>query len=135
MINRRDFLGSSLLSATLLSLPGIVTAATANPAPAGLAAPPKVLMDWHSHFVTRAEIRILSARRQAPRIIHSQAGKALLENVTTASAAAGTPATFEVSDIEARLRHLDQNGIAHQLLTHTVALGLMQRFPSMNSAG
>jgi predicted TIM-barrel fold metal-dependent hydrolase len=52
-----------------------------------------------------------------------------LQNVDTASAAAGQPSEFSASDIPARLRHLDRNAIERQLLTHTVALGLDASLP------
>jgi predicted TIM-barrel fold metal-dependent hydrolase len=129
MTTRRDFLGSSLMAAAVAAMPGILNAATTAGSAVVTKASPKVLVDWHSHFVTRAEIRILSARKQAPRIITNQAEKSLLENVTTVSAIAGDPSEFEVSDIAARLKHLDDNGIARQLLTHTVALGLDSTLP------
>jgi predicted TIM-barrel fold metal-dependent hydrolase len=84
----------------------------------------RVLVDWHSHFVSNAEIQFFAARRVAPRLVTGPGGATKLENVDTASAAAGQPTDFSASDISARIRHLDQNGIRRQLLTHTVALGL-----------
>jgi predicted TIM-barrel fold metal-dependent hydrolase len=87
------------------------------------------LVDWHSHYVSRAEIDFFASRLEAPRLITSPDGSTQLQNVDTASAAAGPPSDFSQSDIAARLRHLDQNGIARQLLTHTVALGLDASLP------
>jgi len=113
MSSRRDFLRTAGLAATAAALSPSIKAAPA----------PRVLVDWHSHFVTKAEIEFLSSRKLAPRIIAAPDGKTLLENVTTVSAIAGKPAEFEASDVAARIRHLDQHGIARQLLTHTVALG------------
>lgn len=113
MSSRRDFLRTAGLAATAAALSPSIKAAPA----------PRVLVDWHSHFVTKAEIEFLSSRKLAPRIIAAPNGKTLLENVTTVSAIAGKPAEFEASDVAARIRHLDQHGIARQLLTHTVALG------------
>jgi predicted TIM-barrel fold metal-dependent hydrolase len=122
-------MGGAAVAASALS--GLVrtAGAAAGESLGPLAAAPRVLVDWHSHFVTRAEIRILGARKLAPRVITDSGGRFLLENVTTVSAAAGAPSEFAVSDVDARLRHLDRNGIEKQLLTHTVALGLDATLP------
>lgn len=103
--------------------------ALAGMAPRLQAAAPRVLVDWHSHFVTRAEVAFLRARQIAPRILTDGNGKLVLENVDTVSFAAGKPSPFEPSDIATRLRQLDENGIARQLITHTVALGLDASLP------
>jgi predicted TIM-barrel fold metal-dependent hydrolase len=123
--NRRTFLAHSSLAATaLLGLKSRArTAATANTPDA------RVLVDWHSHYASNAEVRFFAARGQAPRIVTSADGVARLQNVDTASFAAGSPAVFSASDIPARIRHLDQHGIQHQLLTQTVALGLDATIP------
>jgi predicted TIM-barrel fold metal-dependent hydrolase len=122
---RRQFLiNSSLAAAALMPLRGTVRAAGIADTPAT-----KVLVDWHSHYASAAEVRFFTARAQAPRILASPDGVARLQNVATASFAAGSPAVFSASDIPARIRHLDQNGIQHQLLTHTVALGLDATIP------
>lgn len=122
---RRQFLiDSSFAAAALLPLRGVVRAAGTADTPA-----PKVLVDWHSHYASTAEVRFFTARGQAPRILTSPDGISRLQNVDTASFAAGSPAVFSPSDIPARIRHLDQNGIQHQLLTQTVALGLDATIP------
>jgi len=89
----------------------------------------RVLVDWHSHFVSKAEIDFFRRRRVAPRLLTASDGTTRLENVDTVSAAAGAPGAFSASDIEARLRHLDAHGIQSQLLSHTVALGLDATLP------
>lgn len=120
MYSRRQFLRATGLAGAASMLPGAALAA-AVPGPAPSA--PRVLVDWHSHFVTEAEIRFLRARTLAPRVFTDGAGRSLMENVDTVSAAAGAPSPFDASDIGARLRNMDQNGIERQLLSHTVALG------------
>ncbi len=87
-----------------------------------------MLVDWHSHFVSKAEVRLLSLRHSAPRIIAAAGGSTRIDNVTTASAAGGL-SDYSPSDIDARIRHLDEHGIARQLLSHTVALGLDATLP------
>lgn len=102
---------------------GWAAAATLLPRVAPAVAPPRVLVDWHSHYVSEAEIRFLATRERAPRLLKAEDGTTLLDNVDTASAAAGTPGAFSRSDLAARLQQLDDNGIERQLLTHTVAMG------------
>lgn len=91
--------------------------------------PLRALVDWHSHYVSRAEIEYLSTRRRPPRLVRDAQGATLLENVDTASAAAGAPSAFSPSDIPTRLAQLDSAGVGQQLLTHTVALGFDATLP------
>jgi predicted TIM-barrel fold metal-dependent hydrolase len=125
-IGRRSFIAHSLAAGSLLALPGLLRAGeTANSVHSAGA---RVLVDWHSHFVSNAEIKLFTARPKAPRLIIGADGIARLQNVDTASAAGGI-SDFSASDIGARIRHLDKNGIQRQLLTHTVALGLDATIP------
>jgi predicted TIM-barrel fold metal-dependent hydrolase len=119
-VDRRHFLTGSLAAAGLLGTAGTL-AAGARPAT-------RVLLDWHSHYVSDAEIRLLATRSQPPRVAQAD-GTTLLQNADTASAAAGAPVKFTRSNIEARLRELDANGIERQLLTQTVAMGLDATVP------
>jgi predicted TIM-barrel fold metal-dependent hydrolase len=127
-LDRRSFVAHALAAGAAIALPrwsnSADNAATPNPA-----LQTRVLVDWHSHFVSNAEIQFFASRRQAPRLLTAPDGTTRLENVDTASAAAGAPSDFSPSDIAARLSHLDQNGIERQLLTHTVALGLDATLP------
>jgi hypothetical protein len=86
-------------------------------------------VDWHSHLFSNAELKALSQRKQPPRITLDETGAPWLTNVTTVSAAAGAPSVYSPSDVQARLLHLGANGIAKQLLTETVALGLDATLP------
>jgi len=131
---RRQFLvQAGLASAAAFTLPRRSAAQEAGHAAtlpvAADAGAPRVLVDWHSHFVTQAEIAYFAARKTAPRLITGADGATRLQNVDTASAAAGAPSEFSASDVEARLRHLDAQGIGRQLLSHTVALGLDATLP------
>jgi predicted TIM-barrel fold metal-dependent hydrolase len=125
-LDRRTFLTGSLAAAGAMA---VARWSPAAGAPAKSAASARVLVDWHSHFVSNAEIKFFSSRREAPRLLTGPDGVTRLENVDTASAAAGHPSEFSASDISARIRHLDKNGIQRQLLTHTVALGLDASLP------
>lgn len=123
MPSRRDFLQrSAAITATGL-LPGFLRQAHAA-APAS----PRALVDWHSHFVSQAEVRYFASRTQPPRLIKGDDGVTRLDNVTTVSFAGGL-SELSPSDIPARIAHLEANGIQRQLLTHTVALGLDATIP------
>lgn len=126
MIHRRDVLKyGGLLGA--LAIPDLLRPALAQSvAPA--AKPARVLMDWHSHFVSQAEMRYFASRKQPPRLVTGKDGVTKLDNPTTVSFAGGI-SDLEPSDIKVRLAQLDSNGIQHQLLTHTVALGLDATVP------
>jgi predicted TIM-barrel fold metal-dependent hydrolase len=131
---RRQFLlQAGLATAAGLALPrwsrAEVAAAGADVRIVARESAPRVLVDWHSHFVTHAEIAYFAARGRAPRLITASDGGTFLQNVDTASAAAGPPSEFSASDVAARLRHLDEQGIGRQLLSHTVALGLDATLP------
>jgi uncharacterized protein len=123
MPNRRDFLQRSAAIAGAGLLPGLLRSAHAAAPPA-----PRALVDWHSHFVSQAEIRYFSSRTQPPRLIKGDDGVARLDNVTTVSFAGGL-SELSPSDIPARIAHLEANGIERQLLTHTVAFGLDATIP------
>jgi predicted TIM-barrel fold metal-dependent hydrolase len=126
MTTRRDFLGGSVgLAAALPSLLR-ASAVFADPAAAGRV---RALVDWHSHFVSRAEIAFLARRKQAPRLVTDSEGVTRLINIDTVSAAAGVPSELAASDVAARLNNLDGHGIERQLLTHTVAMGFDATIP------
>lgn len=114
MSTRRKFLIQGAIGASSALLPGLLRAAQPEP---------RVLADWHSHYVSDAELRFLAGRSHAPNLVAGADGVLRLQNVDTASAVAGGPSEFTRSDIAARLRQLDQNGIQRQLLTQTVAMG------------
>lgn len=122
MSNRREFLKLGTVAAAC-ALPGVL-----RPAYASEPVAPRALMDWHSHFVSNAEIRYFASRTQPPRLIKSADGVTQLDNVTTVSFAGGL-SELSPSDIPARIAHLEANGIQRQLLTHTVALGLDATIP------
>lgn len=124
MLNRRQFLNGALATAATLSA-GLhsrsTLAASGQPTT-------RALVDWHSHYVSRAELKFLASRTQPPKLVTAADGSTQLDNATTVSAIGG-PGPFSPSDIQARLRNLDQNGIQRQLLTHTVALGFDASLP------
>jgi predicted TIM-barrel fold metal-dependent hydrolase len=127
-MDRRGFLAGSV--AAVATAAAATVAARWSPAAGAEASSARVLVDWHSHFVSNAEMKFFASRHEAPRLLTGPDGVTRLDNVDTASAAAaGHPSEFSASDIPARIRHLDKNGIQRQLLTHTVALGLDYSVP------
>jgi predicted TIM-barrel fold metal-dependent hydrolase len=126
-LDRRAFMVRSLATAALLPFSSLPKSATSQ-VPATANSGTQVLVDWHSHFVSNAEMKFFAGRPRAPRLVPGTAGTSRLDNVDTASAAGGI-SDFSPSDIAARIRHLDKNGIQRQLLTHTVALGLDATLP------
>jgi predicted TIM-barrel fold metal-dependent hydrolase len=123
-MDRRTFLAGAVGGAAVTAVGGW------SPVAGAAVSSARVLVDWHSHFVSNAEMQFFASRREAPRLLTGSDGVTRLDNVDTASAAAaGHPSEFSASDIPARIRHLDKNGIQRQLLTHTVALGLDYSVP------
>jgi len=136
MNSRRDFLRAGALGAAAAAiLPGLVRASDAPAAPSSSApvvakpAPLQVEVDWHSHWISPSELRLLSRRATAPRVFTDAAGKELFENVTTASFTARQPGPVVLSDLEHRARHLEANGVRRQLLSYTVAQGYDATLP------
>jgi predicted TIM-barrel fold metal-dependent hydrolase len=120
MLSRRDFIAYGGIAVTAVLAPRVPLAQV----PAG-----RVLMDWHSHFVSNAEMQYLARRKRAPRLVRGSGGIVRLQNVDTTSAEAGAPGDFSPSDVETRLQQLNQSGIQRQLLIHTVALGFDASLP------
>ncbi len=132
MTTRRDFIYSTVLGAAAAS--SIPSLLKAN-APAETAAsktsssPGSILVDWHSHWVSPSEVRLLRARTKAPRLFDNAQGVQVMENLPTASSAANQPSPWLLSDIETRIRHLDSVGVQRQLLSYTVANGYDATLP------
>jgi predicted TIM-barrel fold metal-dependent hydrolase len=126
MQTRRQLIGIGATAAAAATVPGLLRTVQAAAPPA--VADPPIAVDWHSHFVSRAEIKFLSKRQTPPRILTQPDGSTLLDNPDTASFAASR-SEYSPSDIEARLENLNQHGIQRQLLTHTVAAGFDATVP------
>ncbi|WP_140984624.1 amidohydrolase family protein [Asticcacaulis tiandongensis] len=112
---RRHFLKTAGAAATAIGV-GILTGSA-------LAQTPRVLVDWHSHYLSDAELNFLATRTTAPRLVRNTDGVAQIDNVATASGAGLAFTGVARSNIEARLKQLDDNGIQRQLLSQTIPLG------------
>ena len=105
MNTRREFLRTTALGAAVAgALPGLLTAAetgaasSSGPAKAAGAKPAPLtgIIDWHNHWISPNEIRILSGRTKAPRVFTDEKGQRVFERVTDATGAAGAPAPLPV---------------------------------------
>ncbi len=121
MKTRRQFLQFGALAATTAAvLPGRLRAQST--APAAPAAPPASgLIDLHNHWISPGALEILSTRTKGIRYVTNEKGEHALERPGVAAAprarAAGPRGTQMFDGAEARLRHLDQHGVQHQLIS------------------
>jgi predicted TIM-barrel fold metal-dependent hydrolase len=130
MSTRREFIRNSTLVAAAAALPlKTLGQSQATPSGASKPAPLPIPVDWHSHIITPGELKYLAGRTEAPRVIVEVDGRQRLSNRDTVSAAARAPSPTSPSDIDVRIRHLQQVGVQRQLLTYTVALGYDATLP------
>jgi len=90
---------------------------------------PKVLADWHSHYLSQAELDFLAQRQTPPRLVRAADGSWGIDSPPTASSDGGGFKGVTRSDIDVRLKQLDQNGVQRQLLTQTLPLGFDATLP------
>ena len=64
MTTRRQFIGSALAASA--ALPALLRSPLAI---GDTDATPRVLVDWHSHYVSRVELNFLPARKQPPQLL------------------------------------------------------------------
>lgn len=123
-LTRRHSIRTNASGAALAVPETLSHSSTSTPGPA-TSTPVKNIIDWHNHWISPSEIQILSARTQAPRIIVNAKGQQVLQRVTDATSDAGTPFPIwpQATDIEGRLRHLDQVGVQRQVISYTVPFG------------
>jgi predicted TIM-barrel fold metal-dependent hydrolase len=135
MHTRRQFLRHSALSATVLgALPALLRSqptATELPVPrAPGAAPATGLIDLHSHWFSPRSIEFLRARQGFPRFSVNEKGEKFLDRGPSAAAGGGGqggarfPLGSQWFDIEARVRHLEENGVSRQLVSWPTTLNV-----------
>jgi predicted TIM-barrel fold metal-dependent hydrolase/MFS family permease len=124
-ISRRDYIRTSVLGAAALAVPETFSSAASSTPTATASTPVKNVIDWHNHWISPAEIKFLSARTKPPRITINEKGQQVLQRVTDATADASKPFPLwpQATDIEGRLRHLDQVGVQRQIISYTVPFG------------
>ncbi len=78
------------------------------------------IIDWHSHWASAAELELLGQRKVLPRVTWNAEGLPAIES-PEAGIGPGKSVPFALSprmtDIDLRLRHLDEVGIARQVLS------------------
>ena len=122
--NRRQYLKLSSLAAIAASLsPKLLWGSQAS----GKTSQPGAaqgIIDWHSHWISPTEIRVLSQRKSAPRIVTNDKGQQIIQ---VADNATGVGQPFPIfprnTDLDARIQHLDQSGVSRQLVCLTIPLG------------
>ena len=122
MNSRRDFLRASAVAASVVALPRLIGAA--GPKVSVPAAGPGGLIDLHSHWFSPASVDILSRRSTAPRFRLNDKGEKVIERPGAEPGAVPFPLGSQWFDIEARVRHLDEQGVAHQLISWPTTLGV-----------
>jgi len=123
-INRRHYLKISSLAAIAASLsPKLLWGSQASGQTSQPEPTPGVI-DWHSHWISPTEIRVLSQRKTAPRIITNDKGQQIIQVPDNAT---GVGQPFPIfprnTDLDARIKHLDQSGVSRQVVCITIPLG------------
>lgn len=120
MKTRRQFLKFGALAASSAALLPKLRAQSKPPADAP-APPTSGLIDLHNHWISPGAFEILSTRTKGIRYVTNEKGERTLERpgvVAAARSRAGGPRGTQMFDgAEARLRHLDQHGVQHQLIS------------------
>lgn len=123
MQTRRDFLLSSAVAAsaaTILPASRAAETRTGSGRPAGL-------VDLHTHWFSPGAVEHLSKRSKTPRFLKDAQGQWLIERTAALAGIApsgGFPLGPQWFDIDLRLRHLDEHGVAHQLISWPTTLGV-----------
>jgi predicted TIM-barrel fold metal-dependent hydrolase len=78
------------------------------------------IIDWHSHWISRAELELLGQRKDLPRVTWNEDGRPLLEAPEAGigpSKSVPFVLSTKITDVDERLKHLDEVGIARQVLS------------------
>ncbi len=122
---RRQFIAASAVAASAALLRSPRLPAAEQPG----AGQPKIVTDWHSHYLSQAELDFLAKRTTQPRLVRDADGSWRIDSQPTASSDGGGFKAVTRSDIDVRLKQLDQNGVQRQLLTQTLPMGFDATLP------
>jgi predicted TIM-barrel fold metal-dependent hydrolase len=125
MSSRRDFLRTAALgAAAAATAPALLhgandpTATTASTAPAAAGAIPRgSIIDWHTHWIGPRVAKLLEQRTVGPRLVIKPNGERYqIARGASEPAANAKPQASVWYDVAERLAHLDQVGVARQLV-------------------
>lgn len=116
MTTRRRAIQSLTLGLAASGIPSRLTAFGGTPAIGGQAsgAPPAII-DTHAHWVGPSVIGLLKKRTSAPRYTTNAKGE--LISIAADGAPPSRPQAPAWFDVDTRIRHLDEVGIQHQVLS------------------
>lgn len=81
------------------------------------------IVDWHTHWLSPRSLDFLQSRSEAPRVLRDAAGNLSFE--VNSSVLTGTlPIGPSFFDAATRLAHIEQAGIAHQVISWPTTLGV-----------
>ena len=130
-MNRRDLLkSSSLVAAAALASPKLLWGcpdAGKKPEPENHpnhgGACNWGIIDWHTHWISPTEIRMLETRTAPPYAVSNSTGT-FIYTATNATGAGGTTTVLpRNTDLDARIAVLDQNSVKRQIIGITIPLG------------
>jgi predicted TIM-barrel fold metal-dependent hydrolase len=82
------------------------------------------IVDLHSHWFSPASVELLGKRGGSPRIVTADDGSRALHRAGPGTNGAPFPLGAHWFDIDARIRHLDASGVAHQMISWPTTLGV-----------
>ncbi|MBF0888768.1 hypothetical protein [Gluconobacter cadivus] len=88
------------------------------------------VIDLHAHWFAPSTLDILGKRKEAPRIGQQGEGLAIWRTGAGAGKGGAFPLGPQWTDVKKRLAHLDEAGIAHQLLSWPTTLGVDAALPA-----
>jgi predicted TIM-barrel fold metal-dependent hydrolase len=115
-LTRRHFIGALSGAAATVA----ISRGEAAPS-AGVATP---VIDLHSHWISPSVVAALSARTFGPHITVDAQGRGVLHRMGSGQSTPPIALGPQWFDIDVRLRHLDEVGVVHQLLSWPTTLGV-----------
>jgi len=115
ILSRRTVLGA---------VPGLAAILAIGRGVAAPSRPTTPIIDLHSHWISPSAAAALSLRAFGPQITVDAQGRRTLRRPAAGQSTPSTVLGPQWFDIEARLRHLDEVGVVHQLLSWPTTLGV-----------
>lgn len=126
--SRRTFLRQATIATVAASsLPLSLHAQSASNSSAPPSSAPTGLIDLHSHWFSPSAVDLLAKRDKTPRFFKNERGEWSIERTPALAGVApsgGFPVGQQWFDIDLRLKHLAEHGVAHQLISWPTTLGV-----------